>query len=201
MIISHTFGFVFVKNLKVAGTSLEVYLSPLCGPRDVFTPIFPTEPGHTPRNHQGFFNHMPAADIRKRVHPDLWSRYLSFTIERNPWDKTLSHYAMERDRAGGALDFDAYLERGMLPATHFIYTDGAGGEILVDRVLRYENLEAELGELFAELGVPFENGLNVYAKAGHRRDRRPYRECYTERQRDLVAEAFAWEIETFGYAF
>ena len=71
----------------------------------------------------------------------------------------------------------------------------------VDRVLRYERLEEELGALFEELGVPFEHGLNVHAKAGHRRDRRPYRECYTDRQRELVAEAFAWEIETFGYEF
>ena len=201
MVISHQFGFVFVKNLKVAGTSLEVYLSPHCGPRDIFTPIFPPEAGHVARNHQGFFNHMPAVEIRKRVHPELWSRYLTFTIERNPWDKTLSHFAMERDRSGGALDFDAYLERAQLVASHFIYADPSSGEILVDRVLRYERLEAELAELFGELGVPFEHGLNVYAKAGHRRDRRPYRECYTDRQRDIVADAFAWEIEAFGYEF
>lgn len=43
MILSYKRGFVFVKGRKVAGTSLEVALSRLCGPTDVITPITPVD--------------------------------------------------------------------------------------------------------------------------------------------------------------
>ena len=39
MIISHRYGFVFVKTRKTAGTSMEILLSRFCGPLDIITPI------------------------------------------------------------------------------------------------------------------------------------------------------------------
>lgn len=39
MIISHQHRFIFVKTLKTAGTSIEVFLSGLCGRDDVVTPF------------------------------------------------------------------------------------------------------------------------------------------------------------------
>jgi len=39
MILSHQHRFVFIKGLKVAGTSVEIALSQICGPEDIVTPI------------------------------------------------------------------------------------------------------------------------------------------------------------------
>jgi len=39
MIISFERNFIFVKTRKTAGTSLEMALTPFCGPRDILTPI------------------------------------------------------------------------------------------------------------------------------------------------------------------
>jgi hypothetical protein len=39
MILSHKFKFIFVKGKKVAGTSVEMALSTICGPSDIVTPI------------------------------------------------------------------------------------------------------------------------------------------------------------------
>jgi hypothetical protein len=39
MILSHKFKFIFVKGKKVAGTSVEMALSTICGPTDIITPI------------------------------------------------------------------------------------------------------------------------------------------------------------------
>jgi hypothetical protein len=39
MILSHKWRFIFIKGLKVGGTSVEMALSPACGPDDVVTPI------------------------------------------------------------------------------------------------------------------------------------------------------------------
>lgn len=39
MILSHRHRFIFIKGLKVAGTSAEIALSQICGPDDIVTPI------------------------------------------------------------------------------------------------------------------------------------------------------------------
>jgi len=43
LILSYKHRFVFVKGRKVAGTSIEMALSPHCGPRDIVTPISPVD--------------------------------------------------------------------------------------------------------------------------------------------------------------
>ena len=46
MILSHLHKFVFIKGLKVAGTSAEIALSQQCGPDDIITPITPADEHH-----------------------------------------------------------------------------------------------------------------------------------------------------------
>lgn len=43
MILSYRHKFIFVKGRKVAGTSIEMALSPHCGPQDIVTPISPVD--------------------------------------------------------------------------------------------------------------------------------------------------------------
>lgn len=229
MIVSHKHRFIFVKTKKTAGTSIEVHLSRICGPDDVVTVVDPPVAGHEPRNFRGwfnplpelalgdaherrrslreclerrrFYNHMPAWKIRARVPDRVWRDYYRFCVDRNPWDKTISHFHMVNSRTGAGMTFEQYLERGRLCLNHPLYTDPATGELLVDRVLRFEDLDRELGEVFARLGVPFEGSLDVRAKGDRRADRRPYQEVYTDEQRHLVERAFQREIALHGYSF
>ena len=59
MILSHKHRFVFIKGLKVAGTSIEIALAQLCGPEDIITPITPADERYRlgtrgePRNYAG----------------------------------------------------------------------------------------------------------------------------------------------------
>ncbi len=43
MILSHARKFIYIKGRKVAGTSIEIALSRICGPDDVITPITPRD--------------------------------------------------------------------------------------------------------------------------------------------------------------
>jgi len=229
MILSHKHKFIFIKTAKTAGTSIEVFLSKHCGPDDIVTPIAPPLEGHQPRNYEGFinplpeilerpgkifsalqhsftsrekfYNHMPARQIRNRVPADVWNDYFKFCVERNPWDKVLSHYHMHAARESGSLSLDEYLARGRFPINYFRYTDRSGTKLIVDRVLRYENLLAELGQVFSQLKIPFDGKLGVAAKSEYRTDRRPYQEVFNDRQRRIVEKAFAKEIELHGYNF
>ncbi len=229
MILSHKYKFIFIKTAKTAGTSIEVFLTRLCGPKDIVTPIAPPVEGHQPRNYKGFinpipeilerpgklvsvlrhtitsrekfYNHMPASEVRSRVPADVWNSYFKFCVERNPWDKVLSHYHMHAAREGGVLSLDEYLARGRFPVNYFRYTDRSGTKVIVDRVVRYENLLVELGEVFSQLKIPFDGSLGVAAKSEYRTDRRPYQEVFNEEQQKIVQQAFAKEIELHGYRF
>ncbi len=229
MIISHKYKFIFIKTAKTGGTSIEVFLSKQCGPMDIVTPIAPPIEGHQPRNYQGFinpipeiidrpakllsalrrtlssrekfYNHMPASFVQKRVPARVWKTHFKFCVERNPWDKVLSHYHMHNAREGGSLSLDDYLARGRFPVNHFRYTDRSGAKVIVDRVLRYENLLAELGEVFSKLNIPFDGTLGIKAKSEYRSDRTPYQLVFNDQQRKIVEKAFAREIELHGYRF
>jgi hypothetical protein len=229
MILSHKYKFIFIKTAKTAGTSIEVFLSKQCGPTDVVTPIAPPVEGHQPRNFGGlinpipeilqrlgkifsalqravtsrekFYNHMPALEVKNQVPADIWNGYFKFCVERNPWDKVLSHYHMHAAREGGSLSLDEYIARGKFPINYFRYTDRSGTTIIVDRVLRYENLLVELGEVFSQLNISFHGTLGVAAKSEYRTDRRPYQEVFNDEQRRIVEKAFAKEIELHGYRF
>jgi hypothetical protein len=43
MILSKTHCFIFIKGVKVGGTSVEIALSSICGPEDIVTPITPID--------------------------------------------------------------------------------------------------------------------------------------------------------------
>ena len=229
MILSHKNRFIFIKTAKTAGTSIEVFLSEHCGPQDVVTPIVPPVEGHQPRNYEGFinpipeilerpgkffsavrhtmtsctkfYNHMPAREVKQRVPAEVWNGCFKFCVERNPWDKVLSHYYMHAAREGGSLSFDEYLARGRFPINYFRYTDRSGRRLIVDRVVHYENLLAELGEVFSQLNIPFDGTLGVAAKSDYRADRQPYQELFNDEQRRIVEKAFAQEIDLHGYRF
>jgi hypothetical protein len=202
MIVSHTHQFVFIKTRKTAGTSVEVFLSQHCGAEDIVTPINPHVELHRARNWEGFYNHMPAHEVRHRVGSDAWQSYFRFCIERNPWDKTISHFYFNRARRAGPSLFDAYLAEGKFCIDHPAYTEpGDATHIIVNRVLRYENLHEELAEVFGTVAIPFSGNLGVNAKSECRQDRRHYREVYTAEQAHIVAAAFSTEIALFGYQY
>jgi hypothetical protein len=229
MILSHKHKFIFIKTAKTAGTSIEVFLSKQCGSDDIVTPITPPVEGHYPRNYEGFinplpeilerpgkifstlrrsfisrakfYNHMPAREMKQRVPADVWNGYFKFCVERNPWDKVLSHYYMHAAREDGSLSLNEYLARGRLPVNYFRYTDRSGRKIIVDRVVSYENLLSDLSEVFAQLNIPFDGTLGVAAKSEYRTERRPYQEVFTNEQRKIIEKAFAKEITLHGYRF
>jgi hypothetical protein len=228
MIISHKYKVIFIKTGKTAGTSIEVFLSQHCGPEDIVTPIFPHVEPHVARNFAGYFNplteiyvsggrglsgtlsdfvrkrrfynHLPAVKVKLRLPRRIWENYFKFCVERNPWDKTVSDYCMWKARLGDSLSFDDYLSRGKFCLNYYMYT-APSGNMLVDRVVKYEDLTNELGEIFDRLGIPFDGSLGVSAKGEYRRDRRPYQMMYSEAQKRLIEKVFDAEIRLHGYRF
>jgi hypothetical protein len=229
VIISHKYRFIFIKSVKTAGTSIEVFLSQICGPDDVITRIKPPHDLHVPRNFRGnfnpipellecgvahplrllnhallgkrYFSHLTARQARARTPRRIWNSYHRFCVERNPWDKTISHYYMKKFRSKRQLTLDEYFQRGSFCINAPRYTARDGRTIIVDEVLKYENLNADLQKTFDRLGIPFNGKLPKLAKTSYRDDRRSYREVLNDRQRDIIAKAFTTEIRMHGYQF
>jgi len=202
MIVSHQHRFIFIKTSKTAGTSLEVFLAGLCGPDDIVTPIFPAVPGHLPRNHAGCYNHMTGAEVRTLVGVAVWRDYFTFCVERNPWDKVISHWSMERHRAEGNLTLDQYLTVGRFPLNHPKYTEPQDPtRIMVNRIIRFEDLDRGIGEMTQQIGLPFPGTLEPRMKSEYRTDRRPYHEVLDRRQATIITDTFATEIRLHGYTY
>ncbi|MCE9633965.1 MAG: sulfotransferase family protein [Methylophilales bacterium] len=202
MIISHKYRFIFVKTAKTAGTSIEVFLSQHCGKSDILTPIAPPIESHTPRNHAGFYNHIPAHEIRQIIGTQVWDSYFKFCVERNPWDKVLSGYFFWKNWKFENMTFERYLANGVFPVNYIRYTEPDNPQqIMVNEVLRYEQLTEDLGRTFKQLGIPFSGSLGVNAKSEFRKDKRHYRDIYTTEQAAIVEKAFSQEIAMHGYRF
>lgn len=202
MIISHKYKFIFVKTMKTAGTSIEVFLSQHCGALDILTPINPPVPPHTPRNYGNFYNHIPAHAIREQVEPHVWNSYFKFCVERNPWDKVISDFHFWKNWKHHDLTFEQYLTNRIFPINLPLYTEpGDPQKIVVDEVLNYEQLGDGLSRVFMSLGIPFQGALEVHAKSQFRADKRHYSEVLTADQADIISGAFQQEIALHGYRF
>lgn len=235
MIISHAHRFVFIKTQKTAGTSIEVALATVAGPDAVVTPVNPPVEGHRPRNfalpgrpaadlrfrarslatrlRQGgkppvaYFNHMSASLVAERMGTDTFDSYLSFCVERNPWDKVVSAYAWEHP---GEVDPSAfrrwvatrrppsernYLAAQSLPVDFHRYSFD-GEEVAVDLVCRYEDLAAELAAALerVDLVMPAMGSAKVGTRAPT-----PIADLYDEESSAIVSAAFSREIALLGY--
>jgi hypothetical protein len=198
MILLRKPGLLFVKGVKVAGTSIEVFLAQHAGGDDIVTPIAPPNPLHAPRNYQGaagaakFYNHMTAREIRSLLGAESFAKLRRFGVVRDPFEKVRSMFAMEYLRHDGDYDVDRAIED--TPSEAERYRD-ADGTLLLTDVLRYEDLDAELKRLFDSAGIPFER-LEIREKAEYR-EQCPVEAEFDERQRERILRKFAWEIDNY----
>jgi hypothetical protein len=215
VIVSHEHGFVFMKTRKTAGTSVEIALSRVCGDDDVITPVTDDDellrrarggrgPQHylePPNLERKAFNHMPVSMVRTMLGRQRFESYLSFAIERNPWDAVVSLYHWRyRDAEPGS--FRDYVNSDAVEtfATKNQRIYRIKGEVAVTRVLRYESLADELAAVWTELDLPGEPEL-PYAKSGTRPRGPSYRSYYDDASRERVATLFALPIEELDYEF
>ncbi len=230
MIVSHRHRFVFMKTRKTAGTSVELALSPFCGPDDILTPIGRDEPmrpaGEGARNYvldrrclplavrarllfgakpeavgAVLTNHATARVALQVLGKHVWQDYFTFSIERNPWDRQASFYFWLYRNPKTRPDFETYLTDPRYRARMNNFSIyGIDGTVAVDRVLRYENLSEEFASVAAGLGLP-ESVTLGHAKVGSRPKGSHYSALYTPATRDLVGSWYEREIAAFGYDF
>jgi hypothetical protein len=158
------------------------------------------------------FEHKTAREKIAEIGRRAWDRKTTFAVVRNPWDKVVSHfhYRVQTNQTGlgdGGISFEdwvgaayrdrdpAYLDTPIMFSPQRDWLVDASDEVAVDRVLRFESLEADFGSLMDELG---RDATLPHLKASSRRS---YREYYDDATADIVRRVFAPDLELFGYEF
>lgn len=227
MIVSHKHKFIFLKTNKTAGTSVEIALSRFCGADDVITPISPkdekTRKGLGYRGAQNyrtplsgysfkdffavllhgklkkrFYNHMQAKEAQCHIPCEIWNEYFKFTIERNPFDRCISHYyfAHKKEPRPSLSEHVNLQSHDLKRKGYYLYT--ANDVVVVDKICRFEALSAELENVRLTLGLP--EPLNLpNAKSGYRKDNSSHREIIDDKTRNKIASLFSEEMDLMEY--
>jgi hypothetical protein len=233
MIISPQNKFIFIKTTKTAGTSVEIWLSQICGEEAIITEIgSKDEEIRSQRGCKGPQNYeIPPSkytfgdwgrlllkgtsppklrnhdSIRRVQHhfPQYYDQFFSFCIERNPWDKAIFSYFFSLHHHGLSppdLSLSGFLAlKGQTLSDWRKYTNPED-EIVVDRVLRFEDLQCELQGICDRMNLSWDHmDPLLHAKSEHRKTDKPYWEFMDAEHRDRVAELCRNEIDHFGYSF
>lgn len=148
-----------------------------------------------------YYNHISAREIRARVGEDCWNSYFKFCFERNPWDRVVSLYHWKTRRQprphpslSEFVRSDAL--QGLKRRGRGLYT--INGEVVVNRICRFENLAGELDAVRQQLGIAEPLEL-PHAKSQFRRDRSKASDVLTAEDRQHIADVFSDEIKLMGY--
>ena len=207
MLLSRERRFLFVHVYKNAGTSITKALMPFAASkgRVLATKGLARLGVRAPFGPQPFAEHISAPELIEAMGREAFDAFFSFAIVRNPWDWQVSlfHY-MRKERAHhqhvlakSFAGFDDYIRWRCREEVRFqrdfIYS--RDGELLVDFVGRFENLDSDFASICARIGISASlPKLNVS-------NTKPYRSFYGDETRELVRRAFAPDVALFGYDF
>lgn len=158
------------------------------------------------------FGHKTALQKIQQVGREKWDAGLSFTVVRNPWDKVLSHYLyrVKTNQTGmgekeikfndwvrltyGEKNSDYYDKPKMfMPQMDWICDEN--GVVLVDEILRFENLAEDFDGLAVKIGQSV--SLPHLKKTQHGN----YYNYYDNESVEIIGNWFQRDIDEFGYRF
>lgn len=213
MIVSHSKKFVFIHIFKTAGTSIRAALLPyqslrlravLTAYRAAWT-VAPRALSRKITHRAGRIKHGNYVQATRWISDEQMRDYFKFAFVRNPWDWTVSLYfyiLKEKDHhwhpeVSRMSDFGEFLDfyLGTQPRTQKSFLVNGDGQIMMDFVGRFENLNADFGKVCQRLDI--QQNLGKKNTSNHR----PYMEYYTPERRDSLGEFFEEDIREFNYTF
>jgi hypothetical protein len=216
MLISYRHSFIFFHVAKVAGTSIRHALDPYTVEPEYFKIKRPPKEINGRANKlykmwDSVLSHATVMQTQKAL-PKEFNHFYKFAFVRNPWDWQVSMYHFilkEKENFSHEIlcelgSFKNYLE--WLLTEDKPYPKGAtklqktmlidkNGHIAVDKIGRFENLNADFNEITAHLGI------NASLPKLNHSLHRNYQDYYNDNTQKLVATYFEEDIDLFGYTF
>jgi hypothetical protein len=215
MLLSVRYNFLFVHIAKTAGTSVRSTLERYRRRDPYYLPQFLCSRISHLTGHRiacKLPRHAKVIAAYEMLPRDQFERLFKFAFVRNPWDLQVSsyhHLRRERPHLVGDRDFEGFLRFKFDPRRPYQYhidtsielqTDylvDLHGNLLVDFIGRFENLENDFREVCDRIGIK-PPGLAHKRQAADRKD---YRSYYTPDTVALVADNFRSDLERLNYRF
>jgi len=204
--ISHKHKFIFVHINKCGGTSIESELVRYC---DNFSQKY----AHITNMDKllkvlGQAKHQTIQQMINEQTQD----YFKFSFVRNPWSKLVSTYFFRvrenlfRNKGLTFREFIKYklprknsvnLRYDCYDSTYqYNWLCDNSGNLRVDFIGRFENLQGDFNTICDKIGIPRKQ-LPHKNKTKHKH----YTEYYDDETREIVAERYKRDVESFGYEF
>ena len=158
------------------------------------------------------FEHITALERIRDLGREKWDSKYSFTVVRNPWDKVVSQYHFrlqtnQSELGARPIDFGTWVRltygdkdpayyddpKMFMPQSDWI--TNRHGQVLVDYVCRFENLNNDFRHVCGVLGKTAELPHFKSSKRGN------YRDYFDEETIGIVSRWFEKDIENFQYHF
>jgi len=177
MIISHKYKFIFIKTRKTAGTTIEYNISKYLDKNDVIPPS--NQSVYLSQNYihdtrisnflkkinlnkisnkfkSKFSEHSHALEIKKKINKNIFDSYFKFCVEREPVDKCISYYFMRKNSLSSTnkkknMTWVDFVKKKRFPVDSNMYS--YDNKLLVDKIIKYENLEDDLREILKDRGI------------------------------------------------
>jgi hypothetical protein len=218
MLVSHNHKFIFIKTIKTAGTSTEIFLEPYCISSLVEShsrKMISTEEGIVGTRMSQFkaekdeyYNHMTPSKIKEKLGSDIFENYTKIANVRNPFDILVSHYhfkpTYELFTKNKNYTFEDYLFRTDVVeklAENYRNLHFIEDKFVIDEILRHENLQNDIDNLIKKLNLPIPTrNLSNYKESSSRKYK-AYSDFYTNQTKDLVEKHFKFYLDLFNYTF
>tara|TARA_X000001036_G_scaffold440125_1_gene494672 strand:- start:9970 stop:10554 length:585 start_codon:yes stop_codon:yes gene_type:complete len=191
--ISHDPPFIFVHLTKTAGTSVDYTLKHLAE--------IPKE------KHK--VKHETILQLLKQCKKDP-AEYFKFTTVRNPFDRLVSNYFYRVERLKDPKIIDTNMsfsewvtgEKGysfkdtMVKRTMHSWISDDKGNLLMDYIIRFENLQDGFSEVCNKLGLPNYKLPHTF-KTNHKN----YKKYYSPTAIECINEYYKKDLESFNYSY
>jgi hypothetical protein len=205
-IVSHRHRCIFVAVPKNASHAIRFALRPHLGPTDEEqVSLYVQKRINHPIFAAARHGHQTASEVRAAVGQDIWSRYCSFAVVRNPWARFVSYVAFMKRDGEWRRDPRTALWRTLehpenQSRAHFRpqsdYLTDEHGAMLVTHVCRQEQLQADFDGVSAVIGL---RGLTLDLR--NTSDHGPYQRYFDDAMIEAFAHLYRADIERFGYRF
>ena len=214
VLISHRYKFIYLKNYKVAGSSVESFFGQYCiDPLSNYT--FGDKCNESISDYgiissrmmnnssSKWYKHMSALQVKDNIGDEIFNNYFKFCIVRNPYDLMVSSYFWRLH----IKEFNGPFNEFIKNFHHTINTDNTrrifiNNLPICDYYIRYEILLDDIKKVCEKIGIKNYNLNNLpNHKSGIRPKGLSYRDYYDEETRLIVYNLFKKEFELFGYEF
>jgi len=231
VIISFKYKFIFIKNYKAAGSSIETYLYNFLNHKDIvaqtkdyqginhrfeFNSKSLTENFEKKyqdkyiKNKMAYFAHMPAWLIKERIGNDIFDKFFKFCVIRNPWDVVVSHYHWINSKENINKDPASFKKVIYDLQNEYIDSHNIFNYYKICELKNKKNIMVDTVCCFENLNIELQkifNFLNIPFDGKLEifkkvsKAKLPYQKYYDEESKKIIAKKFSNEIDLMGYSF